>query len=73
MTFRDLKVKDVFETPEYRKVMEQYAAKLLKYPGVKLLYKKSCGEIFDKVVATKMIPEEDAKKVEAEINKLLGA
>ena len=46
MTFRDLKVKDVFETPEYRKVMEQYAAKLLKYPGVKLLYKKSCGEIF---------------------------
>ena len=30
MTFRDLKVKDVFETPEYRKVMEQYAAKLLK-------------------------------------------
>ena len=53
--------------------MEQYAAKLLKYPGVKLLYKKSCGEIFDKVVATKIIPVEDAKKVETEINKLLGA
>jgi hypothetical protein len=72
MDFRSLTVKELFDNEKTAAVIKEYAPQLLKYP-VKLFNKNSCGEIFDKVVATKMIPEEDAKKVETEINKLLGA
>ena len=42
----------------------------MKYP-IKLFNKKSCGEIFDLVVSKKILPADTAKKIEAEINKLL--
>ena len=45
---------------------------LLKYP-IKLLGKKKCGEIFDKVVATGIVPEVIAKEAEARINKILAS
>ena len=44
----------------------------LKYP-IKLLGKKKCGEIFDKVVATGIVPEVIAKEAEARINKILAS
>ena len=44
---------------------------MLKYP-IKLLGKKKCGEIFDKVVATGIVPEAIAKEAEERINKILA-
>lgn len=70
MTFRELTVKECFSNPKTVDVVKQYAPNLLKYP-IKLFNKKSCGEIFDLVVSKKIVPADTAKKIEAEINKLL--
>lgn len=70
MDFRSLTVKELFDNPKTAAVVKEYAPQLLKYP-VKLFNKKSCGEIFDKVVKTGIVPLEDAKKVEAKVNELI--
>lgn len=70
MDFRSLTVKDCFANPKCVAVIQQYAPQIMKYP-IKLFNKKSCGEIFDLVVSKKIVPEDVAKTVEAEINKIL--
>lgn len=70
MTFRELTVKELFDNPKTAAVIKELAPQLLKYP-IKMFNKKKCGEIFDKVVATKIVPEETAKAVEAKVNELL--
>ena len=49
MDFRSLTVKELFDNEKTAAVIKEYAPQLLKYP-IKLFNKKSCGEIFDKVV-----------------------
>ena len=49
MDFRSLTVKELFDNEKTAAVVKDLAPQLLKYP-VKLFNKKSCGEIFDKVV-----------------------
>ena len=39
---------------------------------IKLFNKKKCGEVFDKVVATGIVPENIAKQAEAKINEILN-
>ena len=56
--------------PKCVEIIKQYAPNLMKYP-IKLFNKKSCGEIFDLVVSKKLVPEDKAKAIEAEINKIL--
>ena len=70
MDFRSLSVKECFDNPKTAAVVKELAPNLMKYP-IKLFNKKSCGEIFDLVVSKKILPEETAKKIEAEINKIL--
>ena len=49
MDFRSLSVKELFDNPKTAAVIKEMAPQLLKYP-VKMFNKKSCGEIFDRVV-----------------------
>ena len=70
MDFRSLTVKECFDNPKTAAIVKQYAPNLLKYP-IKLFNKKSCGEIFDLVVSKKIVPEDKARAIEAEINKIL--
>ena len=72
MDFRSLTVKELFDNEKTAAVIKEYAPQLLKYP-IKLFNKKSCGEIFDKVVATGIVPEAIAKEAEARINKILAS
>lgn len=58
--------------PDPAAVIKELAPQLLKYP-IKLLGKKKCGEIFDKVVATGIVPKVIAKETEARINKILAS
>ncbi len=71
MTFRELKVKDVFGNPQYKAILEKYAPSIAKNPAAKLMGKKSCGEVFDLVVSKGLVPEDQARKIEEEINALL--
>ena len=70
MDFGNLTAKELFDNPDTAAVIKELAPQLLKYP-IKLLGKKKCGEIFDKVVATGIVPEAIAKEAEARINKIL--
>ena len=70
MDFRSLSVKDCFANPKCVEIIKKYAPNLTKYP-LKLVNKKSCGEIFDLVVSKKIVPEDKARAIEAEINKIL--
>ena len=70
MDFRSLTVKELFDNEATAAVIKELAPQLLKYP-IKLFNKKSCGEIFDKVVAAGIVPKDTAEKVEAKINALL--
>ena len=70
MDFRSLTVKDCFANPQCVEIIKKYAPNLLKYP-IKLFNKKTCGNIFDLVVSKKIFPEDAAKSIEAEINKIL--
>ena len=63
MDFRSLSVKDCFANPQCVEI-------IMKYP-IKLFNRKSCGEIFDLVVSKKIVPEDVARTIEAEINKIL--
>lgn len=72
MDFRKLTVKELLDNPDTAAVIKELAPQLLKYP-IKLLGKKKCGEIFDKVVATGIVPEAIAKEAEERINKILAS
>ena len=71
MAFRDLLVKEFFADDKYKKVLEEYAPALVKSPAVKLMGKKTCGEVFDLVVSKKILPEATAKQIEAKVNALI--
>ena len=70
MDFRSLTVKELFDNEKTAAVVRELAPQLLKYP-VKLFNKKSCGEIFDKVVKAGIVPLDVAKKVEERVNALI--
>ena len=70
MEFRNLSVKDLFDNEKTAAVIKEYAPQLLKYP-IKLFNKKSCGEIFDKVVKGGIVPLDVAKKIEAKVNEII--
>ena len=70
MDFRSLTVKECFANPKCVEIIEKYAPNLKNYP-IKFFNKKSCGEIFDLVVSKKLVPEDKAKAIETEINKIL--
>ena len=70
MEFRNITVKELFDNEETAAVIKELAP-LLKYP-IKLMNKKKCGEIFDKVVAAGIVPENIAKQAEAKINEILA-
>lgn len=71
MEFRNITVKELFDNEETAAVIKELAPQLLKYP-IKLMNKKKCGEIFDKVVAAGIVPEDIAKQAEAKINEILA-
>ena len=70
MEFRTLTVKELFDNEKTAAVIKEYAPQLLKYP-IKLFNKKTCGEIFDKVVKTGIVPVDIARKVEAKVNEVI--
>lgn len=70
MNFRSMSVKDCFDNPKTAAVIKQMAPELMKYP-IKLFYKKSCGEVFDMVVSSKLVSAERAKKIELAVNEVL--
>jgi hypothetical protein len=70
MDFRSLTVKELFDNPKTAAVVKEMAPQLLKYP-VKMFNKKSCGEIFDRVVKVGIVPLDQAKKIEAKVNELI--
>lgn len=70
MDFRSLTVKDCFANEKCVEIIKKYAPNIMKYP-IKLFNKKTCGEIFDLVVSKKIVPEDMAKTIETEINKIL--
>ena len=70
MNFRSMTVKELFDNEATAAVIKEMAPQLLKYP-IKLFNKKSCGEIFDKVVKGGIVPENIAKEIEAKINAML--
>ena len=71
MEFRNITVKALFDNEATAAVIKELAPQLLKYP-IKLFNKKKCGEVFDKVVATGIVPENIAKQAEAKINEILN-
>lgn len=71
MEFRNITVKELFDNETTAAVIKELAPQLLKYP-IKLFNKKKCGEVFDKVVATGIVPESIAKQAEAKINEILN-
>ncbi len=71
MEFRNITVKELFDNEATAAVIKELAPQLLKYP-IKLFNKKKCGEVFDKVVATGIVPENIAKQAEAKINEILN-
>ena len=70
MAFRNMTVKDCFANPKCVEIIQKYAPSLMKYPRA-LFNKKTCGEIFDLVVSKKIVPEDKAKAIQAEIDKIL--
>ena len=68
MDFRTMTVKECFDNAQCTAIIKAKAPNLI-YP-IKLCNKKTCGEIFDLVVSKKIVPENAAKEIEAEINKL---
>lgn len=63
MTLNDLTVKQVLDNAEAYAVLQELAPNLVKLPVLKLLTKKNCGEIFDRVVNKKLLPKETADEI----------
>ena len=70
MDFRSMKVKELFANEKAAAVVKELAPNLTKYP-IKLFNNKTCGEIFDRVVSAKIVPEDVAKQIEEKVNALL--
>ena len=70
MTLKDLTVKEVLDNPEAVAVLNEMAPSLMKLPVLKLLTKKNCGEIFDRVVNKKLLPKETAEEIARRIEAL---
>ncbi len=70
MDFRSLTVKELFDDPRTAAVIKELCPQLLKYP-VKMFNKKSCGEIFDRVVKMGIVPLDVAKQAEARVNEII--
>ncbi len=70
ITLKDLTVKEVLDNPKAYAVLEELAPKLVKMPVLKLLTKKNCGEIFDRVVNKKLLPKETADEIARRIEVL---
>ena len=66
MDFKSMTVKDFFEVNGGKELCEQYAPNLLKYP-LKLVYRKTCGEIFELVTSKGIVPADKAAAIEAAI------
>ena len=69
MNFRTMTVKECFDNAQCAEIIKAKAPNLMKYP-INFFNKKTCGEIFDRVVSKKIVPERVAKEIEAEISKL---
>jgi len=69
--FRKLLVKEFLANTDLKAILEKYAPSLAKNPAIKLVGKKTCGEIFDLVVSKKLLPEDVARKIEAEVNAII--
>ena len=70
MTLKDLTVKQVLDNPDAVAVLNELAPALMKLPVLKLLTKKNCGEIFDRVVSKKLLPKETAEEIARRIEAL---
>ena len=70
VTLKDLTVKQVLDNPDAVAILNEEAPSLMKVPGLKLLAKKSCGEIFDRVVNKKLLPRENAERIAQRIEAL---
>lgn len=70
MTLKDLTVKEVLDNPQAVAVLNELAPSLMKLPVLKLLTKKNCGEIFDRVVNKKLLPKETADEIARRIEAL---
>ena len=71
MEFKSMLVKELLANDKAKKVVEDLAPSLLKNPAVKLMGRKSCGEIFDLVVSKNIVPKEIAEKIETAVNAVL--
>ena len=69
MNFRSMTVKECFDNPQCTAIIKEKAPNLMKYP-IKLFNNKACGEIFDRVVSAKIVPEDVAKEIEKRVNAL---
>ena len=69
MDFRSTTVKDFFGNEKAVAIIKELAPNLLKFP-IKLFNNKTCGEIFDRVVSKKIVPESVAKEIESRYNAL---
>ena len=72
MTLKDITVKQVLDNPEAYDVLKELAPNLVKLPVLKLLTKKNCGEIFDRVVNKKLLPKETADEIARRIEEIFN-
>ena len=70
VTLKDLTVKQVLDNPDAVAILNEEAPSLMKLPVLKLLTKKNCGEIFDRVVNKKLLPKETADEIARRIEAL---
>ena len=69
MNFRSMTVKECFDNAQCAEIIKSKAPNLMNY-HVKLFYKDTCGDIFDRVVSKRIVPENVAKEIEDAINAL---
>lgn len=70
MELEKMTVKEFIENNNGNALLEQYAPVLLKYP-LKLFYKKSVGEAFERIVNKGVLTDADAKAALANIKAAL--
>jgi len=62
MKFREKTVKEIFENPQCKAVIQELAPELLKFP-IMLVANHKCGDIFDMAMKQNMLSEEKAKAI----------
>lgn len=70
MDFRTITVKDFMDNAECKKVIEELAPQMLKYP-IKLFSKKKMGDIFDLCTSKNLVPMDVAVVIEERCNEIL--